>query len=135
MKTKLCHGIQILVSIPYNILNKGIVWLCLVSAVVMIFWAPQSPMASDLADQFSASYESLTPSPNSSVQSDYLFQQIALGGDYTVRLLDQIYNQNSQLQEKYDQMLEKYDQIIENHGRIEVQNNEIISLLKKIAEK
>ncbi len=80
---------------------------------------------SDITDTFSEKYSSLLPSKNSSVQSDYLFEQIALGGEYTVRLLDQINEQNSSLDNKADTIIEKFDVLIN-------QNQKIIDLLEKL---
>ena len=88
---------------------------------------PLSASASDMSEQFSERYESLIPPPNSSVHSDYLLQQIALGSDYNVRMLDKIYIQNSMINEKYDALIERCDTIIR-------QNDKIIEWLKKIAQ-
>lgn len=80
--------------------------------------------ASDLSQTFTEKYNSLTPPENSSVHSDYLFEQIALGSEYTVKILEQLNDRNNQLNEKVDVMIEKFDILIE-------QNKEMIELLKK----
>jgi len=100
----------------------------LTAGIVLLYVGEHRAGASDITDQFSEKYNSLVPAPNSSVGSDYLFEQIALGSNYTVRMLDLIHDQNRSLSEKYDRILEKYD-------LMEAQNEEIISLLKKMVEK
>jgi hypothetical protein len=79
--------------------------------------------ASDISDTFAEKYKSLLPAENSSVHSDYLFEQISLGSEYTVRMLDQINANNDKLNEKVDIMIEKFDILIE-------QNKKMIELLK-----
>ncbi len=78
----------------------------------------------DTSDTFSEKYNDLKPPENSSVHSDYLFEQIALGSEYTVRMLNNIFNQNNSLDGKADIMIEKFDVLIE-------QNKKIIELLGK----
>ncbi|MFK5952274.1 MAG: hypothetical protein QM498_04390 [Desulfobacterium sp.] len=102
--------------------------LLLTAGIVWVSAGEHRANASDITDQFSEKYTSLVPAPNSSVGSDYLFEQMALGSEYTVRMLDLIHDQHISLSEKYDRILEKYD-------LMEAQNKEIIFLLKKIAEK
>lgn len=80
--------------------------------------------ASDISDTFTEKYNSFVPAENSSVGSDYLFEQIALGSEYTVRMLDQLNDNNEKLNEKVDVMIEKFDILIE-------QNKKIIKLLEK----
>jgi hypothetical protein len=80
--------------------------------------------ASDISDSFSQKYNSLIPAENSSVQSDYLYEQIALGSQYTIMLLDQIDNSNDSLNQKVDIMVEKFNILID-------QNKKIIELLEK----
>jgi len=79
---------------------------------------------SNISDTFSEKYTSLLPPENSSVHSDYLFEQIALGSEYTIRLLDQINERNISLDNKVDKVIEKFDILIE-------QNQKIIDLLEK----
>ena len=100
----------------------------LAAGIILLSVGGHGARASDITDQFSEKYNSLVPAPNSSVGSDYLFEQIALGSEYTVRMLDLIHEQNNRLSEKYDRILEKYD-------LMESQNKEIIFLLKKMVEK
>ena len=94
--------------------------------IIFLFIICYSPFgyASDISDTFSEKYKSLVPSENSSVGSDYLFEQIALGSEYTVRMLDQLNENNEKLNEKVDIMIEKFDILIE-------QNKKMIELLKK----
>ena len=80
--------------------------------------------ASDISDTFTEKYNSFIPAENSSVHSDYLFEQIALGSEYTVRILDQLSENNEKLNEKVDLMIKKFDILIE-------QNKKIIKLLEK----
>ncbi len=80
--------------------------------------------ASDISDTFAEKYNSFVPAENSSVGSDYLFEQIALGSEYTVRMLDQLNENNGKLNEKVDIMIEKFDILIE-------QNKKMIQLLEK----
>ena len=82
-------------------------------------------LASEISDHFSERFKTLVPPENSSVHSDYLFEQIALGSEYTVRTLDKIHSQNINLNNKYDILLEKYEVIIQ-------QNRDMIELLKKV---
>ncbi|RLC20612.1 MAG: hypothetical protein DRH93_13340 [Deltaproteobacteria bacterium] len=94
--------------------------------IIFLFIICYSPFgyASDISDTFSEKYKSLVPSENSSVGSDYLFKQIALGSEYTIRMLDQLNGNNEELKEKFDVMIEKFDILIE-------QNQKIIKLLEK----
>jgi hypothetical protein len=81
-------------------------------------------LASDISDTFSEKYNALTPPESSSVHGDYLFEQISLGSEYTVRLLDRIKDQNLSLEDKLDQIIEKFDVLID-------QNQKIMKLLEK----
>lgn len=80
--------------------------------------------ASDLSDTFSEKYKSLVPSENTSVRSDYLFEQIALGSEYTIKMLEQMNSQNDERNEKIDILINKFDTLIE-------QNKQIIKLLEQ----
>ncbi|SMC49966.1 hypothetical protein SAMN02746065_10358 [Desulfocicer vacuolatum DSM 3385] len=112
----------------YNFQKVTVLLILLTAGMVWSIVGELTAEASDITDMFNEKYISLVPAPNSSVGSDYLFEQMALGSEYTIRILDLIYDQNKILMEKYDQILGKYD-------RMEAQNNEIIFLLKKIVEK
>jgi len=94
--------------------------------IIFLFIICYSPFgyASDISDTFSDKYQSFVPKENSSVNSDYLFKQIALGSEYTIRMLDQLNGNNEELKEKFDVMIEKFDILIE-------QNKKIIKLLEK----
>jgi hypothetical protein len=106
-------------------------FVVLVGIFVVLLFAINAfadPMG-DLLDQFSKEYEAVKPrSQYSSVGTDYLLDQTALGTYYTTRSLSLIYRQNEQLMARQDELLEKYDQVIE-------QNREIIRLLSQIAKK
>jgi hypothetical protein len=80
--------------------------------------------ASDISDSFTKKYNSMIPAENSSVQSDYLYEQIALGSQYTILMLDQLTTGNESLSHKTDIMIEKFNILIE-------QNKKIIELLKR----
>ncbi len=94
--------------------------------VIGVIVAVYAPIAytSDISDTFAQKYSALLPGENSSVRSDYLFEQIALGSEYTVRLLDQLNDQNLALDQRVDTIIEKFDVLIE-------QNQKIIDLLEK----
>ena len=100
---------------------KKIVFLLVIFTA---YAAAPTAFASDISDTFTKKYSALLPAENSSVRSDYLFEQIALGSEYTVRLLDQINENNAQLEHKVDTIIEKFDVLIE-------QNHKIIDLLEK----
>jgi hypothetical protein len=80
--------------------------------------------ASDVSGTFSQKYNDLKPPDNSSVHSDYLFEQIALGSEYTIIMLNDLIMQNKSLDVKTDIIIEKFDILIE-------QNKRIIELLGK----
>ncbi|MDM8538183.1 hypothetical protein QUF70_15630 [Desulfobacterales bacterium HSG17] len=80
--------------------------------------------ASDISDSFTQKFNSMIPAESSSVQSDYLYEQIALGSQYTILMLDQLTTGNENLNYKTDVMIEKFDILIE-------QNKKIIELLQK----
>ena len=80
--------------------------------------------ASDISDAFSEKYNNLKPPDNSSVHSDYLFEQMALGSEYTIIMLNDLISQNNSLDVKADIIIEKFDILIE-------QNKKIIELLGK----
>ena len=82
----------------------------------------------ELSNELSTSFEKLKPPPNSSVDSDYKLDQVAIGSLYTNKSLHLIYKQNREMAEKYNILMEKYDRIID-------QNNEIIRLLSIIAKR
>jgi len=82
----------------------------------------------ELVEQFGKEYEAMKPPPNSSVNSDYKLDQVALGALYTTKTLSLIYKQNQIIMEKYDQLVMRYEKII-------TQNKEMIRLLSIIAKK
>ncbi len=98
--------------------------ICTVSGFFSPGFYTHAAHASDLSATFSEKYNALLPPENSSVNSDYLFEQIALGSEYTVRLLDQMNERNLSLDDKMDQIIEKFDVLID-------QNQKIIELLEK----
>lgn len=73
---------------------------------------------SDRSESFSQKYEALKPRENSSVQSDYLFEQISLGSEYTVILLDELNLKSMLLDQKADSIIERLDKMIEQQQRI-----------------
>jgi len=92
--------------------------------LILIVMCSSYVYASEISDNFTEKYNSLVPKDNSSVRSDYLFEQMALGHEYTIRMLDQLNGQNDRVNEKVDVMIEKFDILIE-------QNKKIIELLEK----
>lgn len=82
----------------------------------------------DLLQQYQAAFEAAKPPPQSSVRADYKFDQIAMGGLFTARSLKLLYQQTQESLRRQDEILLKYDRIIQ-------QNDEIIRLLEKIADK
>ena len=92
--------------------------------LILIICCSSFVHASDISDSFTQKYNSLFPPANSSVNSDYLYEQIALGSQYTIMLLDQLNTNNDTLNEKVDIMIEKFSILIE-------QNQKIIYLLEK----
>jgi hypothetical protein len=80
--------------------------------------------ADDTSATFTEKFNALTPPPNSSVHSDYLFEQIALGSQYTVTLLDRLNTSSDHTNTKLDNLLEKFELLME-------QNQKIIDLLEK----
>ena len=106
--------------------TKHIFLVILISALLIPGNALSDSM-DKLSDELSASFEKLKPPPNSSVDSDYKLDQVALGSLYTNKSLHLIYKQNREMAEKYNILIEKYDRIID-------QNSEIIRLLSIIAK-
>lgn len=82
----------------------------------------------ELAEQYEKAYEAVVPPPNSSMNADYKMEQVALGTMYTAKSLKMLYDQNRKLIDQNTAILLKYDEIIG-------QNNEMIRLLKIIAQK
>ncbi len=82
----------------------------------------------ELVGQYKKKYEALTPSPNSSVNTDYKQEQTALGVLYFLNALNLFHQQNQKGIEKEVKSLHKLDKIIE-------QNQKIIELLSILAEK
>ncbi|MCK5682749.1 hypothetical protein KAJ27_01450 [bacterium] len=105
---------------------KKIVIPCLMIGLSLCLILCYSPMlsASDISDSFTEKFDAMVPPENSSVRSDYLYEQIALGSQYTILLLDQLTTGNDSLNQKADVMIEKFDLLIE-------QNRKIIDLLEK----
>jgi len=105
-------------------MRMGWMAIAAISLVCAIAWA--DPM-DDLMDRYDQEFDAVKPEAGSSVRSDYKFDQIAMGGMYTARSLQLIYQQNRTLIEKQNALAQKYDTMIE-------QNKEIIRLLKIISE-
>lgn len=106
--------------------------LIIVSIQLFVLMILSSQSLSDsvetIVEQFGKKYNALNPPPNSSVNTDYKQQQIALGSFYSVKIMEQIYNQNREIVQKNNQMLKKYDEIIQ-------QNKELIRLLSILVKK
>jgi len=107
---------------------KRFCFLVVISVVLCIaIYAYADPM-SELQEQFGREYEAVKPrSQYSSVDTDYLLVQSAMGIYYTNKSISLLYGQNEQLMAKYDELLAKYDQVIE-------QNREIIRLLSQMVK-
>jgi Tfp pilus assembly protein PilN len=101
-------------------MKKSIIIIFLVLLSLPFIPAPAD--SSDISGTFLQEYNALTPREYSSVQSDYLFEQIALGSRYTILLLDQIKTRTDTGNDKIEKILEKLDTLIQ-------QNQEIIKLL------
>jgi hypothetical protein len=100
-----------------------------ISAVLFLAMKASADPMGELLEQFGKEYEAVKPrSQYSSVGTDYLLDQTALGTYYTTRSLSLIYRQNEEMMARYDELLTRYDQVIE-------QNREIIRLLSEIARK
>ena len=99
--------------------------LCL-SLFVLVF--ATASHAADLSDEFKQKYKALEPGVSTSVRSDYLFEQISLGSEYTVMLLDMINDRNTDMADKMDSLIEKLDILIE-------QNRHLIDILSSDKQK
>lgn len=82
----------------------------------------------ELAEQYEKAFDAAVPPPNSSMNNDYKMEQVALGTMYTAKSLKMLYDQNRKLIDQNAAILLKYDEIIR-------QNNEVIRLLKIMAQK
>ncbi len=90
------------------------VWRCLIPGTAQ----------ADVAADFNEKFDALSPPENSSVHSDYLFEQIALGSRYTVIQLDQIREQAAANSRQFEKLSKQLDILIE-------QNQQLIKLLEK----
>lgn len=97
-----------------------------VFVVICLIWFAGVVHASEMSETFDKKYNDLTPKGNTSVRSDYLFEQIALGSEFTIKMLDQINSQQIDNNAKMDLLLQKLDTLIE-------QNRQLIKLLQKQA--
>jgi hypothetical protein len=111
-------------------MKKTILLMGIICSIFVV--SAQVAYTSGISDTFAEKYSSLRPRQNSSVGSDYLFEQIALGGEYTVLLLDQMKDkmkeQNLSMDNKVDTIIEKFEILIN-------QNQKIIDLLEKQTNK
>jgi hypothetical protein len=87
------------------------------------FQIPGTAQADVVAD-FNEKFDALIPPANSSVHSDYLFEQIALGSRYTIIQLEQIREQSAANSQRFEKLSEQLNTLIE-------QNQQIIELLEK----
>jgi hypothetical protein len=90
------------------------VWRCLIPGTAR----------ADMAADFNEKFDALIPPENSSVHSDYLFEQIALGSRYTVMQLEQIREQTAATTRGFEKLSQQLETLIE-------QNQQIIELLEK----
>jgi hypothetical protein len=86
-------------------------------------WLIPGMARADTAADFNEKFDALVPPENSSVHSDYLFEQIALGSRYTVMQLEQLREQSAANRQQFQKLSEQMDILIE-------QNQQIIELLK-----
>jgi hypothetical protein len=98
---------------PDKTLNS-VPWGCLIPGTAQ----------ADVAGDFTEKFDALIPPENSSVHSDYLFEQIALGSRYTVMQLEQIREQATANSQRFEKLSKQLDTLIE-------QNRHIIELLEK----
>lgn len=104
--------------------------LCVV-CIVMIALMPVMARADEmqeLLDSFRQQYSSLTPRPGSSVNSDYVFRQTALGAYYTTGALALLHDQNAEMLQNQEALLERFDRLLR-------QNQEILLLLRGLQPK
>ncbi len=102
--------------------EKPIIFVALIFIILAFPKAAICDHMDELIENFGNEYKAMIPPPNSSVDTDYKFGQIALGSFYTTKAISLLYQHNQELLVKYDEMLEKYDKIMK-------QNKEIIRLL------
>lgn len=98
---------------PDKTLNS-VPWGCLIPGTAQ----------ADVAGDFTEKFDALIPPENSSVHSDYLFEQIALGSRYTVMQLEQIREQTAATTRGFEKLSQQLETLIE-------QNQQIIELLEK----
>jgi anion-transporting ArsA/GET3 family ATPase len=117
-------------KVSYRRLMKTFFIIIAIQIVVLMTFNSTSfcDSVETIVEQFGEKYEALTPPTNSSVNTDYKQQQIALGSFYSVKMMEQIYNQNKEMVQKNDQLLKKYDEIVQ-------QNRQVIQLLSILVEK
>ncbi len=109
--------------------RKNLKCICIAGILLGLFFVGQVH-ASEALDAFTEKYQGLAPPPSSSAHSDYLFEQISLGSEYTIRLLDQIHDGQDGLSRKADEMMDKFDVLIEQNRRI-IELLEILSSQEK----
>ena len=63
----------------------------------------------ELVEEYSREFDSVKPAPNSSVGSDYKFDQMAMSGMYATRSLRLIYQQNQEMIRIQQEILNRYD--------------------------
>jgi hypothetical protein len=89
-----------------------------------------------IIDQLKTEYEKVEPpTPNSSINSDYPIKQTAIGIFYSAKLMSHLVKQNQILNRKQEQFLEINRELIQKYNVVIKQNNDIIRLLKVIAER
>ncbi len=104
--------------------------ILLLFAVILSAAFPAGAVAADpmgaLLEQYEERFEAVVPEPYSSINSDYRFDQIAMGSMYTTKALGLLHAQNLEIIRQQSEMIRKYDKLIE-------QNEELIRLLKRMA--
>jgi hypothetical protein len=101
--------------------------LCLLVTLSTPMPSHADPME-ELLDSFRQQYGSLTPRPGSSVNSDYVFRQTALGVYYTTNALAMIHDQNAEMLQTQHALLERLDRLLR-------QNQEMLQLLRGLQPK
>ena len=110
-------------------MKKLFIIISIQMVVLMISNSPSFCESVDtIVEQFDKKYYALQPPSNSSVNTDYKQQQIALGSRYSVKIMEQLYNQNKEMVQNNDRLLKKYEEIVQ-------QNRQIIQLLSSLVEK
>jgi hypothetical protein len=107
-------------------MKRWMTYACLLAVGLIAVPRGMANPMNELIDALSSDYESLTPAPHSSVNTDYAIRQVARSTFVTNKSLELIYEQNAELLNRQQDLMERYDRMIE-------QNDEMIRLLSTIA--